>query len=1209
MIDRAALLGDLKKQVGLLEDDLRQRSEDEPVFAAALHQEWQSAREAKRTASTYETWREERVTQSAAAWVLGTVFVRFCEDNGLVEQPYFAGPSESLAVAIERQQAFFEQHPERTDRDWIIAGTEALSVSKVTAGLFDQAHNPMWSITPSHDAAKVLLTFWRRRGENGKIVHDFVDGEWNTRFLGDLYQDLSEYAKKTYALLQTPEFVGEFILDYTLTPAIGEFGLDGLRLIDPTCGSGHFLLWAFARLLERWEQHAPGADRWELIARALSSVHGVDKNPFAAAIARYRLLVAAMKAAGVKHLADVPEFAINVAVGDSLLHGRGGPGIQAELDVFGDSHTHMYVTEDVEDYEKSVDILNVGTYHVVVGNPPYITVKDKQENDNYRTEYASCSGTYALSVPFAERFFKLARIAGSNRHGSGYVGQITANSFMKREFGKKLVEEYLARQVNLTHVIDTSGAYIPGHGTPTVILIGRRYFPNMEQTIRAVLGIRGEPHQPLVPADGMVWRAIVDQIDKPRSESEWISTVDLPRDRLKMHPWSLSGGGAAEMIETLERQSASRLMIRVDVIGRTTHTGLDEAFYLAATAAKTRHLDNSCTPVVLGEGIRDFTISVPTWTLFPYDQQGRARNLSLAEEQVFWPNRTVLQRRVDFGHRPEERGLRWFDHSMFFRSRFAAPLSIAFAFVATHNHFVLDRGGKVFNRSAPVIKLLNGASEDDHVALLGVLNSSTACFWLKQVSQNKGNGGIGGGIGDEAWEPRYEFTGTKLEQFPFPAELPLEFGRELTALGERLNVVTPAAVCANEVPTRGRLDAARAESESTRGQMIALQEELDWDVYRRYGLLGNGEAAALIADPGSIPDLKLGERAFEILLARRMAVGEVDTQWFTRHGSTPVIEIPPEWPHGYREVVARRIETIERRQDIALIERPECKRRWQSEPWEKKEQAALRTWLLDRCEDHALWYATDEWGREQPKPMTVNRLADRMRSDADMISVARLLAGTDADLADVLAEIIADEHVPYLSQLRYTDSGLRKRVQWEHTWDLQRQEDRDRTQLDIPVPPKYKKEDFLKTSYWNQRGKLDVSKERFVSYPLASPEGDDSLLLGWARWDHREQAHALMTLIDSRRAQDGWGADKMTPLIAGLAEVMPWVRQWHGETDPTYGTSPAKAYDTFLEDQRLAYGLAEEDLRCWPPPKVIRVRRRKTTPARAQGQPSLIGRG
>ena len=64
----------------------------------------------------------------------------------------------------------------------------------------------------------------------------------------------------------------------------------------------------------------------------------------------------------------------------------------------------------------------------------------------------------------------------------------------------------------------------------------------------------------------------------------------------------------------------------------------------------------------------------------------------------------------------------------------------------THNHFALDRGGKVFNRWAPVIKLPEGASEDDHLRLLGVLNSSTACFWLKQVSHEQGKRAVSAGI-------------------------------------------------------------------------------------------------------------------------------------------------------------------------------------------------------------------------------------------------------------------------------------------------------------------------------------------------------------------------------------------------------------------------------------------------------------------------------
>jgi hypothetical protein len=65
--------------------------------------------------------------------------------------------------------------------------------------------------------------------------------------------------------------------------------------------------------------------------------------------------------------------------------------------------------------------------------------------------------------------------------------------------------------------------------------------------------------------------------------------------------------------------------------------------------------------------------------------------------------------------------------------------------------------------------------------------------------------------------------------------------------------------------------------------------------------------------------------------------------------------------------------------------------------------------------------------------------------------------------------------------------------------------------LDIPVPPKYAGADFQKQSYWRHRGKLDVPKERFISYPGASPDSDTgSLLIGSAGWDHKDQATALL---------------------------------------------------------------------------------------------------
>jgi hypothetical protein len=1188
-VDGKQLVKDLQRQVLILEDDLRERAGEEPEFAAALRTEYDDAYDKKRTAATYESWLDARVTQVAAAWVLGTVFVRFCEDNGLIERPFISGPGEQLKDAEEHHEAYNRKFTGHNDRDWLIAAFDHIADAHPTAaGLFDKRHNPLWEITPSYEAATSLLKFWRRPDE--ELRYDFTDPEWNTRFLGDLYQDLSEHARKTYALLQTPEFVEEFILDLTLEPAIEEFGLKSLRTIDPACGSGHFLLGIFQRVLAKWRGAEPGTDDWDLIKRSLESVHGCDKNPFAVSIARFRLLVAALRAAGETRLAAAPTFPINVAAGDSLMHGRGAPGVQGEL--FPSDKPHTYITEDVDEFIDSCDLLGRASYHVVVGNPPYITVKDKRENQNYRDGYDACSGTYALSVPFAQRLFQLAiRREGSYRD-AGFVGQITSNSFMKREFGKKLIENFF-KTVQLTHVIDTSGAYIPGHGTPTVILVGRNHPYRQNDPTRAVLGVRGEPSQPEEPGLGLVWSAIVAQISKPGSESDWISVADVDRKTFAKFPWSLSGGGAGDLVKQLERVQKTLSTVIADD-GRTTHTGLDDAFYLPDSTVRTRALNSGCIPVVLGEEVRDYRIDAHTATFFPYDKQGDTRPVTGLESHFLWPNRTVLRERVDFGNKPEARGLRWFDHSMFFPRRFKQPLSIAFAFVATHNHFTLDRGGKVFNRSAPVIKMPEGASEDDHLALLGVLNSSTACFWLKQVSQDKGNRGGERSTGRYAWESYYEFTGTKLAEFPLPAEFPLELGRALDSLARHLATLEPVALCDKEVPSRARLDTTRTEHEHVRSQLIALQEELDWHTYALYGLLTAAEREQVIARD-NVPEIRLGERAFELALAPHASQDEAIEQWFERHGSTPIAEIPMHWPEWYRQIVQARIDIIEKRRDVALIERPECKRRWATQPWEKKEAEALETWLLDRCERRDLWYSLRD-GFEQPRVLTISQLADAFKDDADMQSVAQLyatdhLGKRDLTLAQVLERVIADEHVPFLAAMRYKDPGLRKRAQWEKVWEQQREEDKTGARLNIPVPPKYTSADFRKTSYWSQRGKLDVPKERFISYPEASPDGDPTLLLGWAGWDHKDQAQALVNVINDRTLEAGWEAERLKPLLAGLAEVMPWVKQWHGEYDAEWGGVPVDEYQAFLDEQLTKHQLAMQDLTAWRPEASRRGRR------------------
>jgi hypothetical protein len=547
--------------------------------------------------------------------VLGCVFLRFIEDNGLVELPWLAGPTtERAALARDRHEAFFRARPHESDRDFLLdCFTEAVGLHGA-ASLFDRRHNPVWELPISGDGGMALIEFWTKTDpDSGRLVHDFTDPELSTRFLGDLYQDLSETARKRFALLQTPEFVEEFILDRTLMPAIQEFGFRDVRLIDPTCGSGHFLLGAFHRLVAKWVRDEPGRNIRDVAQKGLDAVAGVDINPFAVAIARFRLLVAALKVCDITRLADAPNFRFELAAGDSLLHGKRFAEIEGVQLSFhqNDTVTHVFHAEDRDDLDRILG----HQYHAVVGNPPYITVKDKALNEAYRQRYSTCHMKYSLGVPFTQRFFNLA-LPKTETAAAGFIGMITANSFMKREFGSKLIEVYLPKR-DLTHIVNTDGAYIPGHGTPTVILFGRNR-PPVEKEVRVIMGIKGEPGTPSDPAHGLVWTAILEQIDRPGSQGDFISVEDLPRASLAKHPWSMGGGGAAELKELIDGHKP--LSEVISDIGITAVTGEDDAYLAKSRQEFVRIGISNLKSIVIGDDIRDWSFNSIA-AVWPFDDK------------------------------------------------------------------------------------------------------------------------------------------------------------------------------------------------------------------------------------------------------------------------------------------------------------------------------------------------------------------------------------------------------------------------------------------------------------------------------------------------------------------------------------------------------------------------------------------------------------
>ncbi|MFN9858221.1 MAG: SAM-dependent methyltransferase, partial [Pseudanabaena sp.] len=162
------------------------------------------------------------------------------------------------------------------------------------------------------------------------------------------------------------------------------------------------------------------------------------------------------------------------------------------------------------------------------------------------------------------------------------------------------------------------------------------------------------------------------------------------------------------------------------------------------------------------------------------------------------------------------------------------------------NHFVLDRGGKVFKQSAPVIKLPAEATEDDHLALIGLLNSSTACFWMKQVSQQKQLTGGDGVRVESISKVTYEFAGTQLQKLPLPPNWEtsplrlrlLDLAKKTDQLAQELSLLTPSNAIAEGLRENTKLrnvwESYQQRSAKIRSQMILLQEEIDFVGYCFY---------------------------------------------------------------------------------------------------------------------------------------------------------------------------------------------------------------------------------------------------------------------------------------------------------------------------------------------------------------------------------------
>lgn len=110
-------------------------------------------------------------------------------------------------------------------------------------------------------------------------------------FISSIYETFVTERASGEGIYYTPPHLVDFILDRVLPWDSKEWDM---KVLDPACGSGVFLVKAFQRLIHRWRKAHPGQTIRAEILRGLleKNIFGVDKDPHAVRVASFSLYLA-----------------------------------------------------------------------------------------------------------------------------------------------------------------------------------------------------------------------------------------------------------------------------------------------------------------------------------------------------------------------------------------------------------------------------------------------------------------------------------------------------------------------------------------------------------------------------------------------------------------------------------------------------------------------------------------------------------------------------------------------------------------------------------------------------------------------------------------------------------------------------------------------------------------------------------------------------
>ena len=436
-----------------------------------------------------------------------------------------------------------------------------------------------------HEVIEGLYTTKDNEAFDFAIIDADILGTIYEQYLGHILRKTEKRAKvtenhahrKEQGIYYTPTYIVKYIVDKTLGELLKNKKTDvqKIRVLDPACGSGSFLIKAFDLLNDHYKEHDENYRQTQLDlesgipfktkSRILqNNIFGADLDKQAVEIAQLNLL---LKIAEKGH--RLPLLEQNIKKGNSLIDDEKIAGSVA-----------------LNWKQEFKMVMDEGGFDVVIGNPPYVRQEELSEIKPYlEANYETYQGTADLFVYFFEKELKLLK-------EDGYFGMIVSNKWLRAGYGKNL-RKFLA-EFWIEEFIDFGDLKVFADATTYPCIIIMRKIKEQNPKIRVCL----------------VRNLNFTSLDSYVKENRFI----VNQNQLDDNGWNFQNNSIAKLLEKIQSNSVSLQEYTHANVYRGIITGLGEAFEIdRETRDRLIQEDKKSTeiikPFLTGKEVRRYSVN------------------------------------------------------------------------------------------------------------------------------------------------------------------------------------------------------------------------------------------------------------------------------------------------------------------------------------------------------------------------------------------------------------------------------------------------------------------------------------------------------------------------------------------------------------------------------------------------------------------------